>query len=281
MSADHLERCERARLSLEGLSVGDALGERLYVQSPAIQSIIAKRVLTAAPWPFTDDTQMALSIFETLRRFGEIQQDELAWSFAVNYEWSRGYGPATHKLLEQIRDGAAWRTAARALFQGQGSWGNGSAMRVAPVGAYFAEDPTRAAREAILSAEVTHAHPEALAGTAAVAVAASRAWQLRGVPAPSRAEFIESVLPFVPASTVRTRIETARDLPAGCTVREVVETVGNGEDVSAEDTVPLCALVRGRAIVQLRGGALADRQRPGGPGHDVRDGGRHRGDAWG
>ena len=53
----------------------------------------------------------------------------------------RGYGPAMHKLLAAIRrDNQAWRTEPAALFGGEGSYGNGSAMRVAPLGAYFADD---------------------------------------------------------------------------------------------------------------------------------------------
>lgn len=52
-------------------------------------------------------------------------------------------------------------------------------MRVAPLGAYFAEELDTCLRdEAALSAAVTHAHPEGKAG--AIAVAAAMAWRLRG-----------------------------------------------------------------------------------------------------
>lgn len=50
------------------------------------------------------------------------------------------------------------------LFYGQGSYGNGAAMRVAPLGAYFADDLALATQQARLSAEVTHAHAEGLIG---------------------------------------------------------------------------------------------------------------------
>jgi ADP-ribosylglycohydrolase len=47
-------------------------------------------------------------------------------------------------------------------FGGNGSFGNGAAMRVAPLGAYFAADPDRAAAEARLQAEITHSHVEGM-----------------------------------------------------------------------------------------------------------------------
>ena len=50
------------------------------------------------------------------------------------------------------------------------SWGNGSAMRVSPVGLAF-NDVETVLREARRSAEVTHNHPEGIKGAQAVALA--------------------------------------------------------------------------------------------------------------
>jgi ADP-ribosylglycohydrolase len=80
----------------------------------------------------------------------------------------------TLELLEKISDGAHWRTAASAGFGEGGSYGNGAAMRVAPLGAFYAGDPSLAATEAAASAEVTHTHAEGIAGAVAVAVAGAR-----------------------------------------------------------------------------------------------------------
>lgn len=118
---------------------------------------------------------MACSVFAVLRQHGHIDQGALATSFAIHHDFDRGYGPAMNRLLRLIRQGDSWRDLSRELFDGQGSWGNGAAMRVAPVGAWFADEPDEAARQAALSAEVTHAHPEAVAGAIAVAVAAALA----------------------------------------------------------------------------------------------------------
>lgn len=51
-----------------------------------------------------------------------------------------------------------------------GSWGNGSAMRVSPVG-LFAESEAEALRLARITANVTHNHPEGIKGAEAVALA--------------------------------------------------------------------------------------------------------------
>jgi ADP-ribosylglycohydrolase len=82
-------------------------------------------------------------------------QDLLAWSFAHHHDFDRGYGPSMNRLLRLVREGGSWRELASGLFDGQGSWGNGAAMRVAPLGAWFADDLPEAARQAVLSAKVT------------------------------------------------------------------------------------------------------------------------------
>ena len=85
----------------------------------------------------------------------------------------------TRIQMREIMAGAKWRDMAANAFGGQGSMGNGSAMRVATLGAYFADDLERCAEEAKASSLVTHTHPEGIAGAIAVAVAAAMAWQLR------------------------------------------------------------------------------------------------------
>jgi ADP-ribosylglycohydrolase len=63
----------RARLSLDGLSVGDAFGERFFGPSGEVLKRISRRELPDAPWTYTDDTEMALSIVEILEERGSIK----------------------------------------------------------------------------------------------------------------------------------------------------------------------------------------------------------------
>jgi ADP-ribosylglycohydrolase len=252
MSALHQDRLARAQCSLEGLSVGDAFGQRFFHHRAFIARLWLQgnsstpdlraldNPLGPPPWPWTDDTAMALAMVATLRDQAAIDQDHLARTFAIQYAADplRGYGPAMHTLLPQLRRSAAWQTAPRRLFGGQGSFGNGAAMRVAPVGAYFADDLDAAVEHAHRSAVVTHAHPEAVAGAIAVAVAAAWAWRLRGAVLPKPQDFLDRVLPLIPDSEVARGVRQARDLAPGTPVHTATATLGNGSKVSAQDTVP-------------------------------------------
>ncbi len=238
-TTERSQRLERALCSLEGLSVGDAFGERFFLPAEVSLARIDARTLPEGPWPYTDDTQMALSIVAILHQHGTIDQDKLAHSFAEHYEPSRGYGPSMHGLLRSLRSGNSWQIAAKNQFAGQGSFGNGAAMRVAPLGAFFADDLDKVIDQAARSAEITHAHAEAVAGAIVVAVAAAWAWQLRAVSTiPTRSEFLDLILPSIPSSEVRAKTRWARDASEHLPVETAAAMLGNGSQISAQDTVP-------------------------------------------
>jgi ADP-ribosylglycohydrolase/ActR/RegA family two-component response regulator len=234
-------RLEAARDALEGLSVGDALGERFFGPEESVRARIQRRELPAPTWRHTDDTEMAVAIFETLARFGWMHQDELALAFAGRYlaDPRRGYGYGARELLEALAEGASWRESAASLFDGSGSYGNGAAMRVAPLGAYFHDNRIRCAGEAEKSAEVTHTHTEGKAGAIAVANTSRMAVKTRGLPASeARERILEQVLYRVPEGDTRRGIEVAAAIDPGADVDEVARRLGNGSNVSAQDTVP-------------------------------------------
>ncbi len=143
--------------------------------------------------------------------------------------------------MREIIAGAHWRETAANAFGGQGSMGNGGAMRVAPLGAYFADDLDRCAAVAHSSSLVTHTHPEGVAGTIAVAVAAANAWQKRHAPDAERAtKLFEEVLRLTPESQVRRKLLLAKTTPSDMPIEIVARTLGNGSLVTAPDTVPFC-----------------------------------------
>jgi len=155
---------DRFRGCLLGLAVGDAVGapfegltgETIYRSFGPVDRIIAD--LNDEVINYTDDTQMALGVAECLVEYGCIAADELAERFATNYEAGRGYGSGMQKILNAMVMGKEWKPLVESLFPG-GSWGNGAAMRVAPVGLAFCHDPARVREEAARSARVTHLHP--------------------------------------------------------------------------------------------------------------------------
>ncbi|MDP4501780.1 ADP-ribosylglycohydrolase family protein [Nonomuraea turcica] len=186
---------------------------------------------------------MACSIYRILADHGTIDQDKLATSFAARHDFDRGYGPATNRMLRLVREGGDWRTLSAELFDGKGSWGNGAAMRVAPLGAWFADDLPQAVRQAALSAQVTHTHPEAVAGAIAVAVATAVTVKEPDLPA---GHFLDRIKEHVPASMVHDGITEARQLLTISDPTLAARMLGNGRQVSAHDTVPFTLWVAAR-----------------------------------
>lgn len=241
LPADHQERIDRARLSLEGLAIGDAFGEMLSYNCARARERVEKGLMEG-PWFHTDDTEMALSIFEVLQRRGRIDPNELALRFAERFrrDPDRGYGTMARVILRAILAGEPWQLATASAFGGTGSMGNGGAMRVAPLGAYFADDPDSILRgEAVLSAAVTHAHPEGKSGAIAIAVAAAMAWRLRDRPKEEAATaLLEEVYARTPDGETRTGIARALKLPFFTAPQIAARVLGNGSAVTAPDTVP-------------------------------------------
>ena len=230
--------------SLEGLSLGDAFGERFFVRDDVFAtSIKLRRIPANPPWRWTDDTAMALSLTETLEQHGAVDADDFARRLGARYakEPARGYGAGAHEVLGQLSRGLPWKQAAAALFEGAGSKGNGAAMRVAPLGAYFSEEPlSTVVEEAFRSASVTHAHAEGQAGAVAVAVAASLI---------ARHEPLgliwKHVLARTPTGATRDGLRAASQLGFDVPSTHAAQELGNGAKVLSEDTVPFslwCAL---------------------------------------
>ncbi|MDO9020950.1 MAG: ADP-ribosylglycohydrolase family protein [Deltaproteobacteria bacterium] len=253
LPADHDARLARALRSLDGLSLGDAFGQRFFGHALTVESMIAHRAVPRSPWHYTDDTEMALALFGVLARRGRVEQDALAAAFAHRWRCdpTRGYAGTAMGILRELHHGGDWREVSAAVHGGTGSMGNGAAMRVAPLGAYFAaDDAAVVAREATLSAEVTHMNPEGQAGAVAVALAAQYAWRLAHDPSFREAagSLWAHVLAHTPDSETRATIELARDLPADAGLRLAASVLGTGYRVISQDTVPFTLWCAARSL---------------------------------
>ncbi|RYX84063.1 crystallin J1 [bacterium] len=266
MNSSSDARLLRALDSLEGLSVGDAFGEQFFLSNSLALRILDSPELditatssedefiltelvdlrridyTDPVWKWTDDTALAVEIVAELRDNGQINPDSLAHRFSKRYisQPNRGYGGAMHTLLPQLRT-QSWQVAAQSLFDGEGSYGNGSAMRVPPLGAYFADDFDLLVEQARLSAIVTHSHDEGIAGAIATAVATGIAARLREEEAEIEPpDFLNQIIQYTPASEVKNRLIECRDFPENYTNEQVASIVGSGLAVACQDTVPFC-----------------------------------------
>lgn len=246
MPFDPLQRLDA---SLQGLVIGDGYGQSVMWDRGALGEGDPR-----GPWNWTDDSEMAFSIARVLFETGRVDQDALAASFAEHFHEGRMYGPGMlFNYFPSVLAGTPWSTVAGSLFNGSGSFGNGSAMRVAPLGAFLAEDLEAVAREARASAEVTHTNPEAIAGAVAVALGAALAARAPGEGL-SGQELLAKVFAALPASEVQAGVELVYEHGPDAEPLEVAAEVGNGARVSCMDTVPFALWVAARHLGDFRAG---------------------------
>jgi len=211
-----------------------------------------------------------------------------------------GYGLMTRKVLRNIYEGIPWREAnltfqksespsnvdmimgdiasgksvkdallelkknsggQKTIPQKVGSCGNGSVMRIPPLGAYFYLSPLEdIIKQATLSAEPTHCHPEGIAGAIAIASLA-KCISLAGdvyemenvlntnyVTGTDIKRVYDYILEFIPDSKVKDGILKAKELPLNAPLTKWIEILGNGMHVTCQDTVPLCVFLTIRAL---------------------------------
>lgn len=220
-----------------GCGVGDAIGELAfsYDELPMLRAAVSKREILT----YTDDTAMAIGLAESLVAVGKIEPQHLGETFRTNYvrEPQRGYAMGPPSIFDRVeREGVSYTEAASALFGGEGSYGNGAAMRVAPVGLFFhdADDLYEQVRR---SASVTHAHPLGIDGAALVAWAVARAIDLSPGEPLDRGAFVQGLLDFARTDELRSRLEEmATSLQQGSP--DGVVGVWLGPGVAAHRSVP-------------------------------------------
>ena len=217
---------DRFRGCLVGQAIGDAMGARFEAQSanhirqrfPSVESLFLH--LDGELW-YTDDTQMAIGVAETLVACGSITESRLCEAFVANYVPSRGYGRGTRAVLEAMEENRDYRAVAERYFPG-GSLGNGAAMRAAPIGLMFHHDCDLLWQQARLSAIPTHVHPLSIEG--AQLLAAAVGWGASQGPALDRIALFQ----FLSAKAVSPEFQQ-KLLRASCATSPIeLADLGNG-----------------------------------------------------
>ncbi len=242
----HEDRCIGCLL---GTACGDILGAAVegWSASDIRQSFIELRDFLDTDRGFgcyTDDTQMTLALAASLVEHGRIDAQPISAKYAEFYEPRRGYGGAAHRVMRLLQAGGDYRGTGRLQFP-EGSFGNGGAMRIAPVGLVYrhADDKTlvRAVEDALLC---THVHPEAIDG----ALVQAKAVAIAATTAPE--SFDPERLVHVLTRTCRTEIMQAklRILADGLRHADddlfVIAGVGNGIRASQAVAAALWAFLR-------------------------------------
>ena len=170
---DQVDLQDRFRGALLGVAVGDGLGRPVEGHRAVSESYLIEVVEDPPRLLYTDDTAMTLSVGESLLARDGFDGDDLVRRFVEEYrrEPHRGYGGGVITVFDRVDRGVPWAEAAARQFGGVGSYGNGGAMRVAPVALFEHPDVDRVAALAIDTARVTHAHPVGIEGAVIQAVA--------------------------------------------------------------------------------------------------------------
>lgn len=237
------QRLELAKKSLKGISIGDAFGESFFGETDMIIDSIENRKIPETSWEFTDDTVMAIAVYEQLENIGKIDQAKLATQFSINHlkDPNRGYGATARMILREIANGGDWETLSKEVFDGMGSMGNGASMRVSPIGAYYYDELDTVRKLAIESAKVTHSNEEAICGAIAVSIGTSIATRIRieGLELIPE-EYIQKIIDYLPETDTKSKIKKSLSIPYSYHIETVKSILGNGSKIMTQDTVPYC-----------------------------------------
>lgn len=223
--------------TLVGTAVGDGLGAAVEGWRMVPDDEVKLLGDKLSPLIYTDDTHMAIGVAESLVESGGFDGEHMSSTFIRNYDLEpyRGYGPGPPRIFRMIKGGEAWHRAAERLYGG-GSYGNGSAMRIAPIGVFYHDDPDRLKEVARQSSRITHAHELGMQGAALQAGAIALATRADPSSAFDGNDFLSKLRHFIEHEVYREKLARIGELLEGADRRRVITELGNG--IEAFNSVP-------------------------------------------
>jgi poly(ADP-ribose) glycohydrolase ARH3 len=219
------------RGALLGSAVGDALGAP--VEGYPMEKVLSVYAggCKMIHGRYTDDTEMMIGVAESLIENKGFNGSDMALKFISNYNVDRGYGSGSKEVLRRIRGGESWAEASGKLFSGKGSYGNGAAMRIAPVGLFYFDTTDMLWEIAYKSSNITHSHELGKAGAALQALAVALA--VRG----EKEDMLLKLEEVVKTDMYKGKVGTIKALlDEEATEKRVVSELGNG--IEAFESVP-------------------------------------------
>ncbi len=207
-------------------ALGDALGASFYVHRAGVLR-------------YTDDTAMMIALAEhIIENRGRVDPKKLAWKFVEAYErepW-RGYGPGPPRIFRLIRRGEGPLELDRRLYPG-GSFGNGGAMRIAPIGLYYHDKIMDLEEVVKRSCKPTHNHPFAIEGALLEAASIAMVVKVDSRSEVNPVEFVEKLIDLPLSDVYRRKLKLIPKLiESDADRRTIVKTLGN--TVEAHNSVP-------------------------------------------
>jgi poly(ADP-ribose) glycohydrolase ARH3 len=233
-----LEKMQGAML---GCAIGDALGrpfESSLFSDARLAPLVEARAQRQSLWAYSDDTQMMISVAESLLQKNTIEPEHLVQTLARNYDPARGYGKGMKLVFQALERGLSWEEAARSSWA-EGSKGNGAAVRVVPIACRYFRDPETIRHAAQTSSLVSHTHPIAITGCVLQAAALSYLLAIEDSQDFSSSHFIESLSSELRGDLIfEEKLRTIAMLyQKDADKAEAVKALGNGS--SADEAVPL------------------------------------------
>lgn len=196
---------------LVGQAIGDALG--MPFEGLSAQTIQAHHQTVTEFLPgddleagqYTDDTKMMLCIAESMVENGGVNPEDVARRFMAWFDSGdlRGIGMTCLEAISNLKGGVSWRESGK---KGEWAAGNGTAMRIGPVGLIDCLDLELLGEDCWATSVITHNNAEAVAG--ATAVAYIIAALLRGARSPE--SLLTETADFVGDCEVSRRLQKAR-----------------------------------------------------------------------
>lgn len=247
---------------LLGVVCGDALGapveglpaEQIHRQFGRIAGL---RPGSDGKACYTDDTQMTLALARSLVRCaGRVDPTDCAAACATAFDPQRGYGRSAMTVLQALREGVSWRKTGELLFPG-GSYGNGAAMRIAPIGLLYGTVPPAVLRQAVKAAvSATHVHPEAVEGAVLLARAIGRARDLEPKAAGTLVQIVPELQRLCRHAALAQRMNLVEELlRQRVSVEESQRQLGSG--VRTLESVPFAIFLSLRHAADPLAGLLA------------------------
>ncbi|MEM9245972.1 MAG: ADP-ribosylglycohydrolase family protein, partial [Cyanobacteria bacterium P01_F01_bin.153] len=175
---------------------------------------------------YTDDTQLMREMLISLVACEGLSPDDYGRRIGRLYanDTIVGSSRAGREVAKRINGGTPWKESGTPAPYAS----NGSSMRAAPIGLFFAKDPEKLIQAACEQGYITHQDPRASAGAVAIASAVAIAIQSQEI-APVR--FLEELKPLVQRVDGSFRealdhLSNAIDLPLDA-AREKIARMGN------------------------------------------------------
>jgi poly(ADP-ribose) glycohydrolase ARH3 len=228
-----------------GLTIGDILGagvegmprEKIEDEYGEVEDFLDT---SRGFGKYTDDTQMSLALAVSIIDCGKVYASDCSYRYAEFYEPERGYGAGAAKILEALNKGANHLDTAT-MIHSEGSFGNGGAMRIAPVGLTYRNESDSYLRSGVTEAlQCTHVHPEAIDAAVVQAKAIGRLANMEDVSQFKPKEFLKPLLEITQTQTMKEKLENVLEFIEDDVTDEIaVEELGNG--VRASEAVS-CAI---------------------------------------